>query len=111
MTEKISLNKLWRESGKKNSFSDFCKEFNAKNFKNFINNESFIPGENTFASDINTKNKMAATMILSPDQVAAKTSSENVPEMYFSKKEGILWIGLGLATGVVVALLVVKHLK
>lgn len=99
---KISMNKLWKQTGCEKPFKDFCEEFNAKQgFKNFSGDTNLPPVATSQQTiPIDSTADIASTSALP----AAK------PVGNFDQKQAFLYLSFGIALGIV-GVLAYKHLR
>jgi len=91
MQSKATLNQLWKQNGQQGSFKDFCEKFNSSRFKNFTG------GGGT---------SQTPPVVVMADTKPAVLIADTIPlpAKSFDKKEGALWVALGIAVGVVAVL-------
>lgn len=102
--EKVSMSKLWKQSGKKQTFTDFANQFNANNNGNFKIFIAHPLGQQNPPSDDQQPDYVKNPPILPvpPDQAPV------VQEEDFDRKQGLLIVVLGITIGVV-SVLVYNH--
>lgn len=104
--QKISLNRLWKESGKSVPFHQFCEQFNQANFKNFTGGAGTSAGpEPTLPINIKAPQTDLPLGPSDMENMPVKTESAPaiplVPSPGLNTKEGVLLVLLGVSIGVV----------
>ncbi len=96
---KISLNKLWKLSGRSQPFKDFCEQMNAKRFKNMIGS-----GTNIAYTPV----AIAAPAPVS-DAPADAIPADTPTVAVMGNRESALYVVFGAALGMVGVLLYKKY--
>lgn len=100
LEDKVSLSKLWRQSGRTMRFKDFCQQFNERNgFKN-------LTGTGDGSQSLQS---MMPAIEPGEPAVAQLAPAPVVPVKALGKGQSALYIVFGVAAGVVGVLLYNKY--